>query len=264
MKIKRILALVCVSLTLVTMGVGVFAFQPPEQSPLVTYGAFQTDNFNSNLTCSVVADTCEVCGVTGYCYVISPPTDINAFYDGSFSIIDTTSLNRGFNGLYTLLDDHHSEVAHKINTAYVNGFSNGKAYVFTTRTLTVTDAVRYTALYVPLALTVESGLDNFINSDVVSVTAHTAYSYGLLSPYPLQDFMDDKRSEALAFAYNDGQINASENIGVMGIIDEIISGVAMSLNPILTFEFLGVSALSLIGLMCTLFVVLLIIKVVRS
>lgn len=268
MKTKRFSALVCVALTLSLMGVGVFAFQPPDQSPLVQYGAHQIGDFNSTATCTVVRDTCEVCGadITGYNYVFNVSRDLlNQFYTGCFAIIDTTGLNRNFNGIYNLLDDTHMTSNHTDSTAYVNYSDiNNNIGIFVTREITATDGVRFTALYVPDALTVESGIGDFVTDYVTSVTAHTAYSYGVISPSPVQGYLDDMHADALRLAYNDGQINGSQNADMINGANNIFADIRIALTPLLEFEILGVSVISFVSLLVTFTIIMIIIKVVRG
>lgn len=261
MKTKRFMALVCVSLTLLTLSVSVFAFQPDLQSPFVDYGAYQYDFFNSDTTTTIVSDSCEVCGLVGYSYHIVRVND--DMFEGSISIIDVTSLNRNFNGLYNLLDDTHDISDHTDNTAFFNDGGRGYIDLFTSRLVYGAD-IRYTYLYIPLSLSIDSGLFDFVDDNVTSVTAHTAYSFTLVSASPVQYYIDEQNAEAIRLAYNDGVINGTRNTTALQYITECLNGVSHAIAEVLDFEIFGVSLTMLFTLVTAVAVISLIVKIIRG
>lgn len=270
MKTKRLFALVCVSLTLLTLSVGVFAFQPPSQSPFVEYGAYQIGDFNSQNACQVTGpySLCS-CGTLCYSYVIADADIPDDYRGGSvFAIIDPTSLNRAFNGLYNVLSDDHTQSDHSINNCY-RTYSSGSQSILTTRELTATDFNRYTLLLVDPSLAIDSGLRSFIDTNVISVTSHVGYSFALISVSPVQGYIDGLNDEALRdavnLAYNDGLISGSENANAFDLISVVVDSVSSTvLETLYDINIMGLSLLHLVYFVVALSIVMLILKVVRG
>lgn len=281
---KRICALLFVSLTLVTMGVGVFAQQPNVITPAVDYlGYWQNTPSNIGYPSSWTFDICPECGQELYSMSLNglAPTPLSDGAIISLCIANPTAINGStvadmgilFSNSHNYGDHINGRIYYIGNTIYTK-IAKSDGTIPMVWQICPTDSLNYDN-----ALT-------FLNSYVVGRDMAYARSFGIFSiqmPYYIDSVIDEAVSASYSNGYNDGyysegssyntgyhngyadgQINATKNVSIIGMVDEIMNGIANSLNPILSFEILGVSALSLAGLMCTLFVVLLIIKVVRS
>ena len=274
---RRLFAVVCVALTLLLTGVGVFALQPSQINPVAdTYGFWQNQKQDGAEQYAFFEYSCS-CGSTLYGLDLD-----HTIYMGDIVNIASTAgtgqLTYADCGVvaYFTPSDPHETTAHRLGEFYLDDCDT---------------QIIYTAMAKPttsasLVILVEStGAETLISdrafyaSNIVGGATNTVRTYALInalsSIYDANIYnkglsdgygvaRDEFYNEGYQHGYADGQINASENADAFELFDNLFEGVTDGLIPILSFEVFGFSIMGLLSLLVTGFVIMLIVKIIRG
>lgn len=285
MRKRKVIALLTITLILITMGVGVFAQQPNVKSPAVEYlGFWQNTPQNQGMLASWSPDLCPICGAETFLITLSgmghqpiKTGDILAIVDNAESVRLDSLYDIGYCKPYNT----HTIEDHKNGTLiYQNNGSSTNIWTVVPKTTTTnsfvwldapTDAVGYSAYYQFWQNYIDGASNNYIRSYASSAIVQPYYIAELIEEVyikgtqePTNDIIEQLEAEAYRNGYNDGLINGTQNITALSYISEVLNGVTSSVANILDFEVMGVSITFLFSLVVAVACISLIIKIIRG